>query len=446
MIYQENAITVPNPPAHISLPIKRPTVDVHEPRTTRNWTWIVPGARAVLMLVVLAALLARVVWLTKPAGALIFDEAYYVNAARVMLGIDVAAGAPYADQRAGLDPNREHPPLGKALIAGSMRVFGDDALGWRLPSVVAGMASIGLLYGIVRAGGGDRWLGTLAAGLLAFDNLALVHSRIGSLDMLLVGFLMLGAWCALRGWPIAAGIGFALAALVKINGFYGLAALVLFELVRSAWAWRSGHKPLPHLRTAVLVIVGCVPVWFAGLWLLDLRLSVYDTPWAHLQYILQYGLSLTRASGPLGQESYPWQWLLNEAQMTYLRTDQTVMANDQVVASQALIYFRGAMNPFIITAAPLGLSWAVWRAWRCRDPLALWVVVWVLATYAPFFPLAMLQHRVSYIFYFLPTLPAVVVGVAQLVRQSGLPRLVQWGYLGGVALGFVAYFPFRAMV
>ncbi|HEX8966704.1 MAG TPA: glycosyltransferase family 39 protein, partial [Chloroflexota bacterium] len=379
--------------------------------------------------------------------ALIFDEAYYVNAARVILGLDVASGTPYADQPAGLDPNHEHPPLGKILIAGSMHVFGDDALGWRLPSVVAGMASIGLLYGTARAAGAERWLATLATGLFAFDNLALVHSRIGSLDMMLVAFMLLGAWCALRRWPLLAGAAFGLASLVKISGVYGLIAMVLVEVVRSAWAWRDGRTAWQaHLRAAVVLVVGCVPVFLAGLWLLDSHLSTYATPWAHLQYILQYGLSLTRPSGPLGQESYPWQWLLNEVQMTYLRTDQQVFANDQIVASQPLIFFRGAMNPFIIGAAPLGISFAVWRAWRHRDLLGLWVVAWVVATYLPFYPLSMLQHRVSYIFYFLPTVPAVAVGVAQFLRQGGLPRLVQWGFLGGVLLGFVAYFPFRAMV
>jgi dolichyl-phosphate-mannose-protein mannosyltransferase len=415
------------------------------PAHTR-WAWLLPSAQAVLVMVLLVSTFCRVVWLSKPTGALIFDEAYYVNAARVMLGWDIPAGAPYAGQPVGRDPNREHPPLGKAIIAESMRLLGDDAIGWRLPSVLAGSVSILLLYGIVRAAGGDRWLAILAAALFGMDNLALVHSRIASLDMMLVAWLLLGAWCAIRGWPLLAGVSFALAALTKLNGIYGLFALVLVVLIQAVWAWRARRgQTVMHVRRVALLLLGCVPLWIGALWLLDWQFSTYQTPWEHLQYILQYGLSLTRPGGPINQESYPWQWLLNEVPMTYLRTEEQVLANDQVVASYATVFFRGAMNPFIIGVAPLAAAYAVWRTVRFRDTLALWVVAWIVATYLPFFPLAMVQHRISYIFYFLPTLPAVAVAVAMFVRDGSAPRFVLWAYLCAVLVGFVAYFPFRTL-
>ena len=56
-----------------------------------------------------------------------------MNAARVILGIDVPEGGKYGDREKYLDPNTEHPPLGKLLMAGSMAAFGDNGIGWRHP-------------------------------------------------------------------------------------------------------------------------------------------------------------------------------------------------------------------------------------------------------------------------------------------------------------------------
>jgi dolichyl-phosphate-mannose-protein mannosyltransferase len=430
----------------LELELSAAAAPLREAPPPASWTRFLPSPHAALIIVLLASVLCRVVWLSKPDSALIFDEAYYVNAARVMLGHEVLQGAPYADQAPGRDPNREHPPLGKALIAGSIAWLGDNPLGWRLPSVIAGSASILLVYAIVRAAKRDAWLGVLAAALFAFDNLAFVHSRIGSLDMMLVAFMLLGAWLALRRQPLLAGVAFALAALVKLNGSYAVGAAILVESVLAFWAFRSGTgRPLSHLRAGGMLLLGSIPVWFAGLWLLDIPFGLFQTPWEHLHYILQFGLTLTRDGAALNQESYPWQWLVNEVPMTYLRTDQQIVVNDQVIASYATVFFRGAMNPFIIGAAPLAAAYAAWRAVRCRDLLALWLVAWIVATYLPFFPLAILQHRIMYIFYFLPTLPAVAIAIGLFVRNAGLPRFVQFSYMGAVALGFISYFPFRSI-
>jgi len=418
-------------------------------QSTLSWLKLGIDARFVLGLLLLASLLCRLVNINTPGGpnGYVFDEQYYVNAARVILGIPVPVHNPpnpYVGDPAGIDPNHEHPPLGKVMIAASMRVFGNTPFGWRFPSILMGMLCILLLYGIVRAASGDEWLGVLAATLFSLDNLVLVHSRIATLDIFLVGFFLLGAWAMLRGWPLLAGMAMGLATLVKLTGIYGLLALLFFQAGMAFWEWRGTRTwPRLSLQTVGWLVAGFVPMVLIGLWILDLAVTPYRNPLDHLQFMTHYGFSLTRPGGPAGEESYPWQWLINDVQETYFNVNTTVTIKGQAPLSYRPINFRGAMNPIIIGAFPLGFAYSLWRAWRLKDKLSLWVVAWVAGVYLPFYPLSMGEHRISYLFYFLPTLPAVAVSLAQLLRQAALPRLVMWGYLAMVLVGFIGYFPFR---
>lgn len=395
-------------------------------------------------MLLLTSVFARTYRLRVPSQPIIFDERYYVNAARVILGWHVPAGDPYAGSKPGLDPNLEHPPLGKLLMAGSMKLFGDGPLGWRLTSVLAGMACIVLVYAIVRAVAGDGWLAVLAATIFSFDNLVLVHSRIGTLDMPYLALLLAGAWCWLRGRPLLAGIACAVAALIKLPAVYGLVALVLLALgkvVSERARQRMWNRAA--LRGCALLLLGFGIVWFFGLWLLDIAVTPYSTPWAHLHHMVSYGFSLSHRGGPTTVESNPWQWPLNDVQMPYFRVVESASTHGHVVASQTVIDFRGAMNPVLLVAAPFALAYVAWRAWRVRDALSRWVLAWVAATYLSYYPLVLLTHRTTYIFYFLPTLPSLAVAIAQLLRQSRLPSLVTWVYVLALAVAFAVYFPFH---
>ena len=165
----------------------------------------------VTILLLLAALILRGLWLTAPARGLIFDEAFYVNAARVILGWPALGH--YADSPPGLDPNTEHPPLGKLLMAASMAVFGDNGLGWRVPSIVAAMIALIVLVEIVRRLDRSAWFAVLVVALVAFDNLTFVHGRIGTLDMLVLAPMLVGSWLALQRRWVLAGVAIGIALL-----------------------------------------------------------------------------------------------------------------------------------------------------------------------------------------------------------------------------------------
>lgn len=415
------------------------------------WGLLVTGLSdpaAVLPVVLISALLVRIAWLDLPHGSLIFDEAYYVQAARTLLGWTVPAGAHYAGSVAGLDPNTEHPPLGKLLMAASMLVFGDNGIGWRIPSVIAGMVSLLAVYGIVRSCRESAWFGIAVVGILGFENLTLVSGRIAVLDILALAPVLVGSLLALRGRWILAGIAMGVGILMKLTAMYGVGAVVLLYLLENGpgW-WRARRIPLRAIRPPVLFVAAFAIVGLAGLAGLDARFSSYTNPLDHLAHMIQYGSQL---AGPVAQtqhcpgpESSPWQWVFNDCQIVYLRVDITVKAGEELVSSRPSIDFRGAMNPILVGLLPISMLFAAWYAWRKGSRMALWAISWAAANYLPFVLLATVSRRVMYIYYILPTLPAVAVAIALLLFRSGLPRTVQWGLLAAYIVGFLAYFPFR---
>ena len=396
-------------------------------------------------LVLLASLILRGLWLNVPTRGLIFDEAYYVNAARVIVGLP--AGAHYGDSPIGLDPNTEHPPLGKLAIAASMSVFGDQGLGWRLPSIVAALVALVVLFEIVRRTDRSAWFAVLVVALVSFDNLTFVHGRIGTLDMLVLAPMLLGSLLALRRRWVLAGIAVGIALLVKLTALYAVLAVGLWLLFTDGpeW-WRRRRVPLRELVGPVAFVGLTAGVFLVGLAVLDARFTTFATPFDHVSRMLSYGTAL-RAPATVGicpeADSKPWQWLFNECQIQYLRVDVTTHAGDQVVSKVASIDFRGALNPLLAGAIPLASLFMAWYAWKTRNAAAIWALTWAAANYLPYVALAIVTNRIMYLYYMLPVVPALAVGVALLVLRAGLPRPVRWGFVLAYAAAFIAYFPFR---
>ena len=399
----------------------------------------------VAVLVLLVGLVLRALWLNVPARGLIFDEAFYVNAARVILGLP--ATTHYADSPIGLDPNTEHPPLGKLVIAASMVLFGDNGLAWRLPSLIAGMLSLVVVYRIVRDLDPSAWLAVLVIGVLSLDNLTFVHARIGILDMLALAPMLVGSWLALRRRWLLAGVAMGVALLFKLTALYGIGAVVLYVLLTEGpdW-WRRRRLPVRELAGPLLFVVVTFAVALGGLAVLDARFTAFASPFDHIARMVSYGAAL-RAPVNAGicpeADSDPWQWLFNECQIQYLRVDATVRSGDQVVATITKIDFRGALNPLLAGAIPLAGLFTGWYAWRTRNAVALWAVAWAAANYLPYVALAVFTNRIMYIYYALPLVPAIAIGVALLLTRAGLPRPVRWAFLVAYVVGFAAYFPFR---
>ena len=256
---------------------------------------------------------------------LIFDEAYYVNAARVIAGIRPPSGSHYANAPLGTDPNAEHPQLVKLVMAGAIELLGDGPLAWRIGSLFMGSIAILGMFALVRAARGGRWTALGASTLMACDNLLLVHGRIGTLDIYAVAAMI---WCValyLRGRPLAAGLVLAVGSACKLVAPYVLAVLVFLELARLVLAARDptverDWRPGPALRRLVICGFSAAGVFMAILAVMDQIATPYNDAAAqlitggafdHFAHMVSYASTLISPHGPQGIASYPWDWLVD---------------------------------------------------------------------------------------------------------------------------------------
>lgn len=168
------------------------------------------------------------------------EERFYIGAAEHFI-----AGTP--------STNPEHPPFVKYILAGSLEVFGETPLGWRLPSVLAGTLLAFAIFKVVQRFTDSlrtayvAWLLTIAGGFWY------VMSRVALLPIFELAFEMTAIWLftiAMREnntkWWCYAGLLFGLSVASRWLGAMGLIACLIV-------AAASGRlrKPLVMWSTAV---------------------------------------------------------------------------------------------------------------------------------------------------------------------------------------------------
>jgi dolichyl-phosphate-mannose--protein O-mannosyl transferase len=459
----------------------------------------------VVSLILVLSLYARVLDLGQPCTTpckdssnhtLIFDESYYVNAARVIDHIEPPAGAPYHGAPKGEDPNAEHPQLAKLAIAGGIELFGDNARGWRIGSVLFGLIAMVALYLLVQAAGGSAWLAVGAVGVMASDNLLLVHGRIATLDIYAVSMMLVAAALYMRRHPLLAGLALAVAGCMKEVALGLILVLALLEVVRALrrrWGPRRASEttvagkrepavaadpePAASERSAGehaaatrdlrpeqigagwkpfgLFLLSGVAGFLGLLWLLDVLVPAYDpvnhvtyagSPFTHVEHMWHYAQLLKSKPGEVGISSTPWQWLLDERTINYAKVAVNSLSGGKLVATRATVYFQGAINPFIIFMVIPALFAAAAGAWRRDDGVAAIGVCWCLATFLPLAIESQISGRITYLYYMVVVMPGVYLVVTRLFSPRWMPAAATVGWALALIFGFLHLYPLRTLL
>lgn len=248
-----------------------------------------------------------------------------------------------------------------------------------------------------------------------------------------------GAALALERRRPLAGLAFALGTLCKEPGAIGPAIAAAY-LALEPLARRGGPG---KLRADAGMVARMLAAYLACLlllwWALDLRWTAFPTPFAHLGAILAAQRGATRLRGPVAGASPPWLWPANEAQVPLFTAGADVPSAGRLV-HVLRVYFRGALNPFLVALAPLTLGSAATLARRGDRPAVL-ALAWAAMAYLPFVAIA-LAGRFTFLTYALPLVPALALAAARCAALPRVPRPLVVACALAVVYGFAVYFPF----
>jgi dolichyl-phosphate-mannose--protein O-mannosyl transferase len=399
---------------------------------------------AALMLAFFLLAMAR---LGEPAVA-VFDEIFHARA-----GFELAAGRAPSE--------RTHPPLVKDAIALAVNATGagfDPATAsweagkqgpyppgapwaWRLPSVVAGTAAVGLMFALARALIGSTAVATAAAALLALDGCFFVHARVAQTNVYEVAFLLaaaLGAWQTTRTrddrWLALAGGAIGLAVACRWSSLAGWALL-------GGWlAWALRHDPRGLLRLAAAWTVLPAVVYAGSYVPLVAASGSLTDPGSWRRIFVDAQPEMYRYHALLA-EAHPyqspwWSWPLMARPVWYAFWIKAPVVQGVWAIGNAAIWWASV-------PALVGAAWAGWKGDRALGLLAvLGLGSWLAWAVQP--------RALTFMHYYLATIPFACVALAAYGMRwwhGGGPfdrpaaRLVVAAFGLAVVAWFVAYYP-----
>lgn len=275
------------------------------------------------------------------------------------------------------------PPLGLWLIAGSFELLGKNRFALRLPSAVAGFATVVL---VIALGGlfTSRAHGLLAGAVLATTYPFLLEhgARAGEYDTVVALLYVLVLWVLLRvrrDVPRAVLVGMLCGLIALVKSF---AVVIPLSAIALAACHPRYRAPLLRTLPLTLLVTGAmVAPWIVA--------RYYRDGWIFFQSMAANDLG--RVASALEGNGHPFWWYIPR--------------------------FLKLTFPLSLGLAVIG--WAVWRR-RLTDDLVL-PFAWTLA---PLLVASALSTKLSW--YILPMYPgfAIVLSAALRAYWEERPRLV----------------------
>ena len=380
--------------------------------------------------------LLRVINLATPKG-LVFDEVYYVDAARDFLafGVEVTKDEPEFVV---------HPPLGKWFIAIGIRIFGDNEFGCRFATAVAGTIAIILIGLIAQRLFRSQFLTLLATFLAAVDGLALVHSRTSLLDNFLTALILAATYFFIRKNYVVTAIFLGLALGTKWSALYFIVVFGAVALYR-AFTHHTGRNlirpSIERILTFGILPIAIYLVTWTG-WFLSDRWWGRDAGSNPLSSLIKYHDQMLSFHTGLSEkhtyEAHPWTWLIQSRPTSFFyespKTCGSPSCSHEVLAmGTPFLWWTGAIAIFVVFG-----FWIKSIIERRMEPASTVIVMGMTAGHLPWFAFG---ERTVFSFYSIIFQPFLILAVIYCVRWF-ISHNQKWGMIASAVFAVLVFFNF----
>ncbi len=370
----------------------------------------------------------------------------------------------------GLTPyENSHPPLGKVLIMLGVAVCGMNPFGWRITGALLGIAMLPILYVFAKRLFKKSEYAFLATALFALDFMHFTQTRIATIDVYAVFFILLmydfmyryfctdffrdGLKHTLKPLGLA-GLFFGMGAASKWTCIYaggGLAVILILYLAeryKESRVLLASKDPEEQAlgarfwRYTIQTLLWCcafyilVPLLIYLLSYLPYCLSAARYDFKDIldaqEFMFSYHSRLT-ATHPY--QSAWWQWPLD------MRPTWYYVGYDASGTRAGTISAFG--NPAVWWVCSFGLIAMVVQLFRNKLKIERGMTVLLVGAAANYLPWVLVP-RCTFTYHYFPMVPFIILCTVYLVRDMEarfMDKRVKWVWLGMCAALFVLFYP-----
>ncbi|HTK03287.1 MAG TPA: glycosyltransferase family 39 protein, partial [Alphaproteobacteria bacterium] len=370
------------------------------------------SAKYFLIGILIFAFVTRTFNLWNPSAEY-FDEVYHAFTARTMLHNDPKAWEWWNTPPEGFAYEWTHPPLAKLGMVIGMKIFGENAFGWRISGALLGVGIVYIVYRLGKDIFKDEIVGLLSAAVFSLDGLPLVLSRIGMNDSYLLFFALLSIYFFLKQKNFWSAVAFGLALASKWSAIWALPILFLL------WLRRKNKFSISLFLSFIIFPISIYLLSYLPMFLSGHDLSIW---WGMQQQMWWYHTGL-RATHPYTSLWWSWPLLIRPI---YLYT------SDEIGGMVSRIYAMG--NPIVFWFGFTSvIVCAIYSYLEKNKNLAF-----VVFSYLIFFVPWAASPRIMFLYHYLPSIPFLAIATGYVLRRN--PKLVYWVFGIGL-LVFIYFYP-----